>query len=58
MSQKSIKEQAQDLIMLEATRVFENKYQRTENTELEAEIEKQFRRIEKLFGYDVGSWSR
>jgi hypothetical protein len=53
MTKKQIKEQAQDAIMETAQTAF-----RSENSQLHKEMDKQFKRIEKLFGYDPGSWNR
>jgi hypothetical protein len=55
MTKKEIKERAQDKIMLYACHAFT---EQTEQAEIRIEMEKQLKRIEKLFGYEVGSWKR
>ena len=58
-SRKDIKEEAQDMLMHSVRLAFnkENPYNTTDQ-EVIAEMDKQMRRIEKLFGYETGSWKR
>ncbi len=54
MAKKQIKERAQDELMHAMQAAFN---ELTPN-ELRDEMDKQMERIEKLFGYEAGSWAR
>ena len=51
---KDIKEEAQDELMLAMQVAFNN----VSNREVVKEMDRQFKRVEKLFGYNMGSWNR
>ena len=53
-TKKDIKEEAQDELMLAMQVAF--KY--VSNREVVKEMDRQFKRVEKLFGYNMGSWNR
>lgn len=62
MTKTELKEKAQHEIMLAAQVAFNSVSEQVENEDLPEEIfdalETQFSRLEKFFGYVVGSWSR
>ena len=53
----NIKREAQREIMYMAQLVFGNSVE-DYTDEMKAEMDKQFRRMEKLFNYEPGSWAR
>ena len=53
-TKKDIKEAAQDELMLAMQVAFNN----VSNREVVKEMDRQFKRVEKLFGYNMGSWNR
>tara|TARA_Y100000817_G_scaffold296253_1_gene271652 strand:- start:37 stop:243 length:207 start_codon:yes stop_codon:yes gene_type:complete len=53
-TKKDIKEEAQDELMLAMQVAFNN----VSNREVVKEMDRQFKRVEKLFGYNMGSWNR
>jgi len=58
-SKKQVKHEAQDAIMQAVSSATMRLQDMDESSpELEAEIRKQVNRIERLFGYEVGSWTQ
>ena len=55
-SKKQIKETAQDALLSALQQAFESSA--AEDEAVFAEMDKQFARIEKTFGYKPGSWTR
>ena len=53
-TKKDIKEEAQDELMSAMQVAFNN----VSNREVVKEMDRQFKRVEKLFGYNMGSWNR
>lgn len=58
MTKTQVKQRAQSVIMESAQRVFYAAENEGMNPEIIAELDKQFTRLEKLFGYVPGSWLR
>lgn len=53
---KSLRQEAQDMIMHAVTVVYYKLGDENASPELEAEVRRQVGRIEKMFGYQPGSW--
>lgn len=56
-TKKDIKEEAQDELMSAMQVAFNNVSTETDR-EVVKEMDRQFKRVEKLFGYKMGSWNR
>lgn len=57
-TRQEIKEAAQDKIMQGIQGAFSLASDEGDDEKVVKEMDKQFKRIEKMFGYDIGSWNR
>lgn len=53
-----VKQEAQDLLMQAMQVAFNGIYTDLDEDAVREEMDKQMRRVEKLFGYQEGSWNR
>ena len=58
MGKTNLKHAAQDQIMTAAQVAFNYALDAGKDAEFMAELERQFQRLEKFYGYDIGSWAR
>ena len=58
ISRKEIKQQAQDNLMSAMQIAFLQAHDDHASSDLISEMSSQMERVEKLFGYDPGSWQR
>ena len=54
---KELREEAQDALMHGMQTAFRST-QRSQDADIRKEMDRQMRRVEKLFGYQAGSWMR